>query len=267
VMQRIFSCSMGWRLAAVVVVCATTGRSLAVDQTSLAIGDDAAIARAFGSGAHAFFGADYQRAYDDLTQAIAAGTKDPRAFYFRGLAARRMGRVDEAEADFSSAARIEADALGDWPVSRTLERIQGDDRLAIERHRVRSRIEVLQSRKDAAARRYSQIESVQDTYLRRRRPEGFNQDNTSAFGTPEAAPAEQLPPGRPVEAAPDAPADDGRGVDTRGPGPQPEAPMAEREPAADAVESSPAFEAEPVPAPAPGNSPPAADAPGDTIFE
>lgn len=257
-MQRIFSSWMGSRLAAVLVACATSGPSLAMDQPSLPLGDDAAIARAFGSGAHAFFGGDYQRAYDDLTQAIAAGTKDPRAFYFRGLAARRMGRVDEAEADFSSAARLEADALGDWPVSRTLERIQGDDRLAIERHRVRSRIEVLQSRKDAAARRYSQIESVQDTYLRRRRPEGVNQDNSSAFGTPEPAAAEQLPPGRPVEAAPEVPAQEEGGV-----GVQPEAPMAEREPAAEAVQSPPAFEAEP----APGNAPPAADAPGDTIFE
>ncbi len=253
-MQRIFSTRMGWRLAAVVAACMTSGQSLAVGQTSLPLGDDAAITRAFGSGAHAFFGGDYQRAYDDLTQAIAAGSKDPRAFYFRGLAARRMGRIDEAEADFASAARIEADALGDWPVSRTLERIQGDDRLAIERHRVRSRIEVLQARKDAAARRYSQIESVQDTYLRRRRPEGVTQDNTAAFGTPEAAPAEPIPPGRPVEAIPEE-----RSEET----------MAEREPVVEPVESSPVFEPEPepVPAPAPGNAPPPADAPGDAIFE
>jgi tetratricopeptide (TPR) repeat protein len=254
---------MSWRLAAVVVVCATGGQSLAAAQASIPLSDDAAIARAFGSGAHAFFGGDYQRAYDDLTQAIAAGTKDPRAFYFRGLAARRMGRIDEAEADFSSAARIEADTLGDWPVSRTLERIQGDDRLAIERHRVRSRIEAIQTRKDAADRRYSQIESVQDTYLRRRRPEGVIQDNASAFGTPEPRPVEQIPPGRPVEALPEAPADAGDNDFES----TPEPPMAEREPAAEAVESSPAFETVPEPAPAPGNDPLPADAPGDTIFE
>ena len=67
---------------------------------------------------------------DPLTEAIAAGSGDPRALYFRGLAARRMGRIDEAEADFSQAATLEASGLGAWPVSRTLERVQGADRLA-----------------------------------------------------------------------------------------------------------------------------------------
>ena len=61
--------------------------------------EDAAVARAMGSGVHSYFGGDYQRAYEDLTEAIAAGSGDPRALYFRGLAARRMGRIDEAEAE------------------------------------------------------------------------------------------------------------------------------------------------------------------------
>ena len=199
-------------LAAVFTLCFVGSlRGDAVAQTPMPLSEDAAIARAFGHGVHAFFGGDYQQAYDSLSDALAAGSRDPRALYFRGLAARRMGRIDEAEADFSKAARIEADALGDWPVSRTLERVQGQDRLALERHRVRSRLEVLQERKDAAARRYSQIESVQDSFLRKRRPQSVIQNDASAFGTPEAAPvnqpAEAIEPGPAVDAGGDAPAE------------------------------------------------------------
>ncbi len=263
-MQRILSNGFGWRLVALVLACGSGERAQAVDATSLPLGEDAAIARAFGNGVHAFFGGDYQRAYDDLTGAIAAGSKDPRAHYFRGLAARRMGRIDEAEADFSSAARIEADALGDWPVSRTLERVQGQDRLAIERHRVRSRIEVLQAQKNAASRRYSDIESVQDTYLRRRRPEDVIRNDAAAFGTPEAETPEQLPAGRPVEAVPPPPPAEEPGVAPA------EEPAAEDPFKADGATEPPAAEREPAPpaeAPAPGNDPPPADAPGDAIFE
>jgi tetratricopeptide (TPR) repeat protein len=251
-MQRVFSCGATWTLTAAVLVGVTGMPARAVDYTAIPHSEDSAIARAFGNGVHAFFGGDYQAAYDDLTQAIAAGTKDPRALYFRGLAARRMGRIDEAEADFSSAARLEADAMGDWPVSRTLERVQGQDRIALERHRVRSRIEVLQGRKDAAAKRYSHIESRQDEYLRRRRPEDVIRNDASAFGTPEAAPAERLPSARPVEPETVEPAEAPGSDDGGFPlGAGPEKPMAEREPA----------EAQP------GNDPPAADASGDAIFE
>lgn len=161
------------------------------------LAEDAAIARALGNGLHAFYGSDYQRAYDDLTEAVAAGSRDPRALYFRGLAARRMGRIDEAEADFSRAATMEAAGLGAWPVSRTLERVQGEDRLALERHRVRSRIAVLQGRREAAERRYSEIDSVQDSYLRRTRPKDAARDASSAFE--DGNPAESIPPGRSTE--------------------------------------------------------------------
>ncbi len=222
-------------LTAALVIGLAGQFSESVAQTLMPLSEDAAIARAFGNGVHAYYGGDYQAAYDNLSEALAAGSRDPRALYFRGLAARRMGRIDEAEADFWKAARIEADALGDWPVSRTLERVQGPDRLALERHRVKSRLEVLQERKDAAARRYSQIESVQDSYLRKRRPQSVIKDDAAAFGTPEAVPVEQ-PLEQPVEAIPPGPAVDAGG-------------------ATDAAETEAVREA------------PAADAPGDAIFE
>ena len=143
--------------------------------------EDPALARAYGSGVHAYFSCDYQRAYDDLTQAVEAGTQDPRAFYFRGLAARKLGRLDEAEADFATASEREAGGTGAWPVSRSLERVQGPDRLALERYRTRARVAALQRDREAIERRYSGIERRQPDVLRVRRPEGFEIDPAPGF--------------------------------------------------------------------------------------
>jgi tetratricopeptide (TPR) repeat protein len=143
--------------------------------------EDPALARAYGSGVHAYFAHDYQRAYDDLTQAVEAGTTDPRALYFRGLAARKLGRLDEAEADFAAAADREAEGTGGWPVSRSLERVQGTDRLALERYRMRARVAMLQRDHEAMERRYSGIQRRQPDVLRMQRPEGLEIDPAPGF--------------------------------------------------------------------------------------
>jgi len=157
------------RPAAAAAVC-LTGLVPVASAQPLVLTEDDAVRRALGTGMHAFFGSDYQQAYDNLTEVVAAGSNDPRALYFRGLAARRMGRIDEAEADFSEAARLEAAAIGQWPVSQTLERVQGSDRLALERHRIRGRIARIQAGREADLRRYSGRGMREDSYLRDRRP-------------------------------------------------------------------------------------------------
>lgn len=161
------------------------------------------LATAFGSGAHAFFACDYQRAYDELSNAIQAGTEDPRAWYFRGLAALRLGRIDEAEADFSSGAERESRGWGTWPVSRSLERVQGPDRLTLERHRARARVAMLQQRRETIERRYSGVDSVGDDVQRRRRPverrDRGGADNPFEEGSPAAGGAERMPPPPPPE--------------------------------------------------------------------
>lgn len=165
--------------------------------------DPMPLATAFGSGAHAFFACDYQRAYDELSNAIQAGTEDPRAWYFRGLAALRLGRVDEAEADFSAGAERESRGFGTWPVSRSLERVQGPDRLTLERHRARARVAMLQQRREAIERRYSGVDSVGDDVLRRRRPverpDRGGADNPFEERGPAADGAERMPPPPPPE--------------------------------------------------------------------
>src|SRR5262245_15399270 len=93
-------------------------------------GQDMVLVQMFGSGVHSFFDGDYQSAVSDLTSAIDAGSTDPRAFYFRGLAAMRMGKQTEAQADFDRGADLEAKAFDRfYPVSRSLERVQGIDRI------------------------------------------------------------------------------------------------------------------------------------------
>jgi hypothetical protein len=182
------------------------------------------LAAAYGAGVHGYFAGDYDRSYEDLTSAIEAGTNDPRVYYFRGLAALRLGRTDEAEADFTEGANRESEGLGGWPVARSLERVQGPDRLRLERHRTRARVALLQRQRAAEAERYSQIQEAQPDVLRRRRP---------------VAP--------PVDAADEAnPFEERRGPE---PGWKPE-PVPVKEPAVPAVPAEALPPAEPMPEPA-----------------
>ena len=153
------------RIHLVAAGIAVAGGLLVGNASGQPVADEvASLARAYGAGVHAYFAGDHQRAYDELTQAIEAGTEDPRVWYFRGLAAAKLGRLDEVEADFATAADREATAAADWDVSRSLERVQGHDRLMLERQRIRARVVALQQRTEAAGRRYMTNE--------RRQPEG-----------------------------------------------------------------------------------------------
>jgi hypothetical protein len=134
--------------------------------------EEIAVRQAMGAGMHAFHGGDYDRAYEELSNAIEAGSDDPRGYYFRGLAAMRMGRTGEAEADFAAGADREAASGSMRRVSLALERVQGQDRISLERFRSRARLAALAQNRDAAARRYSGIEEAGDM-RRRRRPEGI----------------------------------------------------------------------------------------------
>ena len=166
--------------------------------------DNLSLTRTYGAGVHAYFSGDFDRSYDELTAAVEAGSEDPRTRYFRGLAALRLGRLDEAEADFSEGADLEARALGGWPVSRSLERVQGHDRLRLERHRVRARVAALQRDRAAERERYSGIEDAQPEVLRRRAPITLPAP-AGAAGNPfvEEAPAAAEPADAPAQLEPE----------------------------------------------------------------
>ena len=98
----------------------------------------------YGSGVHAYFSLDYSRAHEYLTAAIKAGSPDPRCYYFRGLCYLRLGRPEQAKADFLKGAELERMGSGGYNDGRALERIQGADRAMIEQYRVEARLVLLQ---------------------------------------------------------------------------------------------------------------------------
>ena len=122
----------------------------AVLLTGRADADEPAVAAMYGSGVHAYYAGGYQQSFDSLSRVIRIGTADPRAYYFRGLAALRMGRRDEAVADFTKGAELEADGWSMRTVSRSLERVQGTDRLLLERSRNGARLALAQQQATAA---------------------------------------------------------------------------------------------------------------------
>lgn len=179
-------------------------------------GEPLSITRVYGAGVHAYFSGDYQRSYDDLTDTIEAGSMDPRARYFRGLAALALGRLDEAEADFSRGALLEAAPGGNWPVSRSLERVQGHQRFQIERHRARARAATLERARSMELDRYLGTQGAQSDVQRDRRPAGTL--SGSEPGNPFAAesgagstpverpvPGERMPPPADSDSAPTLP--------------------------------------------------------------
>ena len=151
-------------LLALAIAAASARPSLAGDMPP-------ALATGYGNGVHAYHEGDYQCSYDELSRVIEAGSNDPRVFYFRGLAALKLGRVDEADADFQQGANLEADGVGGRTVSRALERIQGCDRLKLEQFRSQSRVAAVQRDREAIRQRYSDIYEAEPEVLRRRRPE------------------------------------------------------------------------------------------------
>ena len=47
---------------------------------------DGVLSQLYGNGVHAYFAGDFVKAHDLLSSAIAGGSRDPRCYYFRGLA-------------------------------------------------------------------------------------------------------------------------------------------------------------------------------------
>ena len=95
--------------------------------------DDKVLASVYHEGLKAFYAGDNRSAHETLSQAIDAGSKDPRCYYIRGFANARLGRMPEAQQDFTKGAELEAQDFDVfYNVSQALERIQGPERRALE---------------------------------------------------------------------------------------------------------------------------------------
>ena len=209
-------CRPGVRRALHRVACAVSSVTIAIACGCLVaaefVGEEPlAVRNAIGDGIHAYNAGDYDRAYDELTNAIEAGTDDPRGYYYRGLAALRLGRTSEAEADFTTGADRELTTGSMRRVSQSLERVQGPDRLSLERFRARARLGSLQREREAHGRRYSTIEDATGDVRRRRRPEDIRPELVAPRGMPvgelppAAAGVEEVPAPAVKQAAPAKP--------------------------------------------------------------
>ncbi len=171
--------------------------------------DDFLLAQLYGSGVHAYNGGDYNTAYRELTAAIQGGTIDPRAYYFRGLTYLRMGRQQEAAADFQKGAEMETGDSNDvFPVSNSLARVQGPDRDMLERYREAARVTAHQRQEAARQARYEQRVEAEKTVLRKVQPTELTLPETTAelpaagaandpFAEPKPVPSPQQPAATP----------------------------------------------------------------------
>lgn len=169
----------------------------------------------YGRGVHAYFEHRYEEAHGLLTKAITSGLKDPRAYYFRGLTNLRLGRPDEAQAEFTTGAELEAIAAEPVNIGKALERVQGADRLKIEQHRRAGRLALHNKAAAAAKARYEERIKAEERVLLPGRRNGASRpapaaaDETDPFNDGAAKPAPLPAPKepKPVPAADVPPAD------------------------------------------------------------
>jgi hypothetical protein len=109
----------------------------------------------YDRGVHAYFAGRYADADAFLLQAQANELNDPRPYYFRALTLLRLGRSAEAREEFGIAASFEAETPNRYAVGTALQRVQGADRLLLEKYRrmARASTQSLKSSQNAPAQR------------------------------------------------------------------------------------------------------------------
>ena len=95
-------------------------------------------AKFYGQGVHQFFQGQYADAIRDFDIAVRYDSEDARIYFFRGIAKDRIGATAEAADDLQRGARLEA-LIRRSNVGRSLQRIQGPERLKVEHYRREAR--------------------------------------------------------------------------------------------------------------------------------
>ncbi len=173
---------------------------------SQAIGQDVEVLNQwYSQGVHAYFAGNLRVAEQMLSRAVDAGTQDPRVYYFRAMARLRQGRRADAAADLSLGADLEVrDTQGLYPVGRSLERIQGQQRLIIESHRRRAQTVAFRQRQQRSRLRYESLQRREEDVLRRQITVPLEQVGKTGDAPAVSAPA--VSPRQPVPgAAPESP--------------------------------------------------------------
>ena len=121
----------------------------------------------YGRGVHAYFRGQVFEAERLLTEAIHAGSKDPRVYYFRSMARMKSGRELEAESDMQIGASLEARNPGyGSSIGISLQRVQGPHRRKLEEYRRQARLDLLNERQMLNRNRYQQLELREPKVLR-----------------------------------------------------------------------------------------------------
>lgn len=129
--------------------------AMLIAASAMSRADEAATEKLYGEGVHAYFANDFEAALKQFDASIAAGNRDPRCYYFRGLANWRLGNADATKADFAAGAKIEAhNPEMTTTINRSMQRVQGSTRLAIEKYRADAQLTALAERKAREAARY-----------------------------------------------------------------------------------------------------------------
>jgi hypothetical protein len=237
--------------------------------TGLAEAQQAVMDEFYGNGVHNFYDRDFFQAMNNLSVAIDGGSKDPRAYYYRGLAKMRTGDHYGAQADMQMGAQFEsADIDGFYPVSKALERVQGSERRELERYRALARAQARdrQLRRDAV--RYEQRRRNEAQVLRAvpvgppPAPLGVAPATAIGGAAPAGAPAtapETTAPAAAPPATPPPPASDDPFGDAPAETPAADAPASDSP--FDAPAETPPAETPPATTPPATPPPPAAEPP------
>jgi hypothetical protein len=259
------------------IVCTVTlGLLAAVGLASTAAAQEAVMDEFYGDGVHNFYDRDFFQAMQNLSIAIDGGSKDPRAYYYRGLARLKTGDTLGAHEDMQKGAHLEADDVDQfYPVARSLERVQGPERRQLEKYRSLARAHARQLQRTRDAMRYEQRRRNEAQVLRAvptgPAPAPLVTPATSiapapAAAAPATAPAAPVPAATPPATPPTPDAADPFGAP---PAAAPASADPFGAPPAEAPASDDPFGAPPADAPAeaPAAEPPAAEGPAEMPAE
>lgn len=137
----------------------------------------------YGKGVHAFFDRDYEGAVKILQQVENSKSNDPRPFYFLGLAHLRQEKTEEADQYFKQAARLEYSgrALRDYAVSESLRRIQGQERLRVEKIRTEELANAQKREQQLREARYGSEKAAGRDALRQLAPQAQQDDDVAVL--------------------------------------------------------------------------------------
>ena len=175
-----------------------------------AFASNAVLGEEYGNGVHAYFAGDFIAAHERLTDVINAGTKDPRALYFRGLVYLKLGRAPEADQDFRRGATLESQDLNRfYNVGKALERVQGHARVRLEKFRLDARMLAMERAERIRKARYEAIRREEERVLREQSlaaPDDLEADGAPSPDAEEenpfAAPSDENPFAAPSEENP-----------------------------------------------------------------